>query len=46
MRKSLPETSLSARDKSDSAKVYFHAWRKVGMESAGRSRKRANPPHF
>jgi len=45
MRKSLPETSLSAREKSDSAKIYFRAWRRAGMESAGRSRKRASP-HF
>jgi hypothetical protein len=42
--KSIAEKRSGARKESDSAKIYFHAWRKVGMESAGRSRKRASPP--
>jgi len=44
MRESLAEKRSDTREKSDSAKIYFHAWRKVGMESARRSRKRASPP--
>jgi hypothetical protein len=39
---SLAEKRTGARKESDSAKIYFRVLQRAGMESAGRSRKRAN----